>query len=80
VTSPEPAVALRGVSGTYGRGAAAVHALHGVDLDLAAGTFTAVMGGAAVLGGTVLLGVAGTAPALRRVLRGRPGELAGVRE
>ena len=38
------------------------------------------MGRAAVLGGAVLLGVAGTAPALRRVLRGRPGELAGVRE
>jgi putative ABC transport system ATP-binding protein len=44
VTSPEPAVALRGVHRSYGRGTAAVRALDGVDLDLAAGTSTAVMG------------------------------------
>ncbi|WP_083647394.1 ABC transporter ATP-binding protein [Kitasatospora sp. CB01950] len=39
-----PAVELRGVRRTYGRGPGAVHALGGVDLALAAGTFTAVMG------------------------------------
>jgi putative ABC transport system ATP-binding protein len=38
------AVSMRGVRRVYGRGAAAVRALDGVDLDLAAGTFTAVMG------------------------------------
>ena len=42
--------------------------------------YVPVGGWVAVLGGTVLLGVVGTAPALRRVLRGRPGEVAGVRE
>jgi len=40
----EPAVSLRDLHRTYGRGPAAVRALDGVDLDLLAGTFTAVMG------------------------------------
>ncbi|WUT80460.1 ABC transporter ATP-binding protein [Streptomyces sp. NBC_00669] len=39
-----PAVELRGVRRTYGRGDAAVHALRGVDLALPRGSFTAVMG------------------------------------
>jgi ABC-type lipoprotein export system ATPase subunit len=38
------AVALRGVRKVYGSGGAAVRALDGVDIDLRAGTFTAVMG------------------------------------
>ncbi|WP_081241034.1 ABC transporter ATP-binding protein [Streptomyces viridosporus] len=38
------AVELRGVRRRYGRGAGAVHALAGIDLALARGTFTAVMG------------------------------------
>jgi putative ABC transport system ATP-binding protein len=38
------AVALRGIRRTYGRSGTAVRALDGVDLDFAAGTFTAVMG------------------------------------
>ena len=38
------AVELRGVRRQYGRGAGSVHALAGVDLALARGTFTAVMG------------------------------------
>ena len=38
------AVSVRGVSKVYGRGAAAVRALDGVDIDFWAGTFTAVMG------------------------------------
>ena len=42
--SADPAVALRGVRKVYGRGASAVSALGGVDLDLLAGTFTAIMG------------------------------------
>jgi putative ABC transport system ATP-binding protein len=39
-----PAVELRGVRRTYGRGDAAVHALRGIDLALMKGSFTAVMG------------------------------------
>ncbi|MFE2876209.1 ABC transporter ATP-binding protein [Streptomyces roseus] len=38
------AVELRGVRREYGRGAAAVHALRGIDLSLPRGSFTAVMG------------------------------------
>jgi putative ABC transport system ATP-binding protein len=38
------AVALRGVRKVHGRGASAVHALSGVDVDFGRGTFTAVMG------------------------------------
>jgi putative ABC transport system ATP-binding protein len=38
------AVSLRGVRRVHGRGRTAVRALDGVDLDLATGTFTAVMG------------------------------------
>ncbi|MBT2505226.1 ABC transporter ATP-binding protein [Streptomyces sp. ISL-98] len=38
------AVELRGVRRQYGRGASAVHALRGIDLALARGSFTAVMG------------------------------------
>ncbi|WP_016823193.1 ABC transporter ATP-binding protein [Streptomyces viridosporus] len=43
-TAPGLAVELRGVRRRYGRGAGAVHALAGIDLALARGTFTAVMG------------------------------------
>ncbi|MFE5680809.1 ABC transporter ATP-binding protein [Streptomyces erythrochromogenes] len=39
-----PAVELRGVRRSYGRGASAVHALRGIDLGLPRGSFTAVMG------------------------------------
>ncbi|MER6408081.1 ABC transporter ATP-binding protein, partial [Streptomyces viridosporus] len=42
--TPGLAVELRGVRRRYGRGAGAVHALAGIDLALARGTFTAVMG------------------------------------
>jgi putative ABC transport system ATP-binding protein len=42
--SLDPAATARGLTRTYGRGDAAVHALRGVDLDLPAGRFTAVMG------------------------------------
>lgn len=38
------AVSARGLVRTYGGGDAAVHALRGIDLDVARGTFTAVMG------------------------------------
>ena len=40
----EPLIALRGVTKTYGAGATAFQALKGVDLDIAAGDFVAVMG------------------------------------
>lgn len=39
-----PAASVRGLTKTYGRGDTAVHALRSVDLDLAPGRFTAVMG------------------------------------
>ena len=40
----EPIIALQGVTKTYGSGATAFQALKGVDLDVAAGDFMAVMG------------------------------------
>ncbi len=40
----DPFIALRAVTKTYGTGQAAVHALRGVDLDVRAGEFVAVMG------------------------------------
>ncbi|WP_193611066.1 ABC transporter ATP-binding protein [Nocardioides lijunqiniae] len=48
-TAPAPAPApmaasARGLTRTYGRGDAQVHALRGVDLDLPRGRFTAIMG------------------------------------
>ena len=39
-----PLIRLRGVAKVYGEGQAAVHALRGVDLDIAAGDFVAIMG------------------------------------
>ena len=42
-TAP-PLIRLRGVTRTYGQGDATVHALAGVDLDIAAGDFVAIMG------------------------------------
>lgn len=41
---PAPVISLRGVTKVYGRGAAAVQALRGVDLDIADGEFVAMMG------------------------------------
>jgi putative ABC transport system ATP-binding protein len=40
----DPIIALRGVTKTFGSGPAAFQALKGVDLDIAAGDFVAVMG------------------------------------
>ncbi|WP_286930386.1 MULTISPECIES: ABC transporter ATP-binding protein [Aeromicrobium] len=39
-----PAASVRGLSKTYGHGDTTVHALRSVDLDLAPGRFTAIMG------------------------------------
>src|SRR5918998_1424063 len=44
VTVTAPAVALRGISRTYGRGAAAVRAVDDVTVDFPRGGWTAVMG------------------------------------
>jgi putative ABC transport system ATP-binding protein len=43
-TQPIIAASARGLTKTYGRGEAQVHALRGVDLDLPRGRFTAIMG------------------------------------
>jgi putative ABC transport system ATP-binding protein len=40
----EPIIRLRGVTKTYGSGATAFQALKGIDMDVAAGDFVAVMG------------------------------------
>jgi putative ABC transport system ATP-binding protein len=40
----DPIISLRGVAKTYGEGATAFQALKGVDLDITAGDFVAVMG------------------------------------
>jgi len=39
-----PLIALRGVTRVYGEGQAAMHALRGIDLDIRAGAFVAMMG------------------------------------
>lgn len=41
---PDPAVWARGLEKTYGAGESAVRALAGIDIDFAAGEFTAIMG------------------------------------
>ena len=41
---PAPLIVLRGVTKVYGQGAAAVHALRGVNLHISEGEFVAVMG------------------------------------
>ena len=43
-TTHDTAASARGLTRTYGQGDSAVHALRGVDLDLPAGRFTAIMG------------------------------------
>jgi len=42
--APAPLIRLRGVTKVYGHGQAEVRALDGIDLDIAAGEFVAVMG------------------------------------
>lgn len=44
VDAAAPLIALRGVTKTYGVGATAFQALKGIDLDITAGDFVAVMG------------------------------------
>jgi putative ABC transport system ATP-binding protein len=40
----EPLIALRGITKRFGEGSAAFQALNGIDLDIAAGDFVAIMG------------------------------------
>jgi putative ABC transport system ATP-binding protein len=44
LNAPSPALEVRDLTRTYGEGDSAVHALNGVDLAFAPGSFTAVMG------------------------------------
>ena len=68
-----PAVSARGLVKTYGRGEAAVRALAGVDVDFAAGAFTAIMGPSGSGKSTLMHCLAGldTADAGRIVLGGQ---------
>ncbi|GIL01274.1 MAG: macrolide ABC transporter ATP-binding protein [Alphaproteobacteria bacterium] len=43
-TGEPPLISLRGVTRVFGEGDAAVHALRGIDLDIGAGEFVAIMG------------------------------------
>ncbi len=43
-TNATPVISLRGVTRVFGEGEAAVHALRGIDLDIADGEFVAIMG------------------------------------
>ena len=44
MSSPDPLLRFRGVTKTFGEGEAAVHALRGIDLDIEAGEFVAILG------------------------------------
>jgi len=44
VTATQPLIQLRGITKTYGQGALAFEALKGIDLDIHAGEFVAIMG------------------------------------
>ncbi|MCC6869623.1 MAG: ABC transporter ATP-binding protein [Burkholderiales bacterium] len=44
MTAAPPFIRLRGITKVYGEGAAAFHALRGVDLDIERGEFVAIMG------------------------------------
>src|SRR5215207_4650786 len=57
-----PALTVTGLAKTYGSGAAAVHALAGVDLAFAHGTFTAIMGPSGSGKSTFLACMAGLEP------------------
>ena len=80
MTRLEPAVSLRGVHRTYGRGTAAVRALDGVDVDLAAGTFTAIMGRSGSGKSTLLQCAAGLDRPTAGTVRLAGTDLAGLSE
>ncbi|WP_084545235.1 ABC transporter ATP-binding protein [Derxia gummosa] len=73
-TEADPIARLRRVSRTYGTGAAAVHALRGIDLDLPRGAFS-VIAGPSGSGKSTLLQIAG---ALDRPDAGGGVEIDGV--
>ena len=69
-----PLIRLRGVGRVYGQGAAAVHALREVDLDIAAGEFVAIMGpsGSGKSTAMNILGCLGTPTAGTYLFKGVP--------
>ena len=72
----EPLISLRNVTKTYGAGATAFQALKGVDLDIAAGDFVAVMGPSGSGKSTTMniLGCLDVPSAGRFLFRGHPVE------
>jgi len=74
--APAPLIRLAGVTKRYGSGAAAFQALRGVDLDIAAGEFIAVMGPSGSGKSTVMniLGCLDTPTAGHYLFRGVPVE------
>ncbi|PPF79526.1 peptide ABC transporter ATP-binding protein [Subtercola sp. Z020] len=74
------AVSARGITKTFGRGEAPVQALRGIDLDIAAGQVTAIMGQSGSGKSTLLQVLAGLdAPTAGRVWLGQK-ELTGLRD
>ena len=71
-----PLIRLRGVSRVYGQGAAQLRALDGVDLDVTAGEFVAIMGPSGSGKSTVMnvIGCLDTPTAGRYLFRGVPVE------
>ena len=69
-----PLIRLQGVGRVYGQGAAAVHALREVDLDIAAGEFVAIMGpsGSGKSTAMNILGCLGTPTAGTYLFKGVP--------
>jgi putative ABC transport system ATP-binding protein len=76
----EPALALRGVHKVYGRNGAAVRALGPVDLDVAAGSFTAIMGPSGSGKSTLLHAAAGLDKPSSGSVRLAGTDLAGMSE
>ena len=80
MTMTEPAVLVRGLRKTYGRGGAGTVALDGIDLTFAAGAFTSIMGPSGSGKSTLLHCVAGLEDPDRGQVRLAGTDLSGLDE